>query len=288
MVRTARRSTLIALAFALAFGALASTAQAGPWVRDPGHAYLKLGAARFTADEGFNQGLSTGLAYVGDSFNLYAEVGLPGRLQLVGDLPFVAGVNASPEGVNYHNRSFGDARLQLDWGALEGTPLTLSLEAKLPLYTPLGQQGPGDPVAGFPRSATRFPDPGDGNVDLTPKVQLGWSFHPIPAWATAELGYRARLDGFSDGLWAAASAGWFVWPDHIALGLYGNAVVNFTEDANPALRATREFVYVQGYALVTAAPLDPNLALTLSAGVLPWARSSAAGRDVGLGISYAY
>ncbi len=275
----------------LGLGALALTAApaaAGPWVRDPGHAYVKLGASRFTADEGFNQGVSTGLAYEGITSSLYAEVGLPARLQLVAELPFVLGVNRSEAGVNYHNRTLGDSRLQLDWGAWEGLPLTLSLDAKLPLYTPLARQGADAQLADFPQSATRFPDPGDGNIDLTPKVQYGHSFHPLPAWATAELGYRARLGGFTDGLWAAAGAGWFVWPEHVALGVYGNAVINLGQDDDPMVQATREFVYLQGYLLLTAAPWVKDLGLTLSAGVLPWARNAAAGRDLGLGISYAY
>jgi len=281
-----RPPQLLAAALGLAAFAVAATADAGPWVRDPGGAYVKVGAARFTAEDSFNQGVSTGLAYESMTWNVYGEVGLPGRFQLVADLPFVDGRNNSEAGVNYINRTLGDARVQLDYGLFEDLPLTLSLEAKLPLYTPIARQDTSDPIASFPRSAVQFPDAGDGNLDLTPKVQFGHSFHPVPAWATAELGYRARFDDFGDGVFFAASAGLFVWPEHIAIGVFGNGVINLQTDDDPLARATKEFVYVQANTFVTLAPWLKGASLSLSVGTIPWANSTAAGSDVGLGVAY--
>ncbi len=276
-----------AVVVALCAGLWSAQVQAGPWIKAPGETYTKVGATFFTAEESFNQGLSTGLAYAGQTYNIYGEVGLPGRLQLIADLPVVVGTNSSQQGVNYVNQSLGDMRLELDWGVAEGLPVALAVEAKVPLYTPLAQQTSGQ-ITRFPRSATNFPDPGDGNVDVTVKALAGYSLHPLPAWITGELGYRARFDGFVDGIFAVASAGYFVWPEHIALGVFSNAVINLGDDPNPDVRLTREFVYVQGYVLVTAAPLDPDLAVTFSAGSIVYARNSAAGNDFGVGVSYAF
>lgn len=266
---------------------VSAPAWGGPWVKQPGDAFVKVGAAQFTAEESFNQGVSTGLAYTGLTSNLYAEVGLPSDLQVVLDLPFVVATNQSPRGVNYTQRVFGDARVELDYALLPELPLALGLEAKIPLYTPVAQRQDAE-IEAWASSRESFPDPGDGNLDLTPKLMSGYSFYPVPAWVTGELGYRLRLGGFVDGVFAAVSGGIFVWPEQVALGVYANAVLNLGEDEDLSVRATREFVYVQGYALITAAPLLPALTVTVGVGEIVFARNSAAGRDLSVGVSYAF
>lgn len=285
----ANRTPLMGMLAVLVLG-LPTTALAGPWIKAPGEGYVKAGATVFSAEDSFNQGQSLGLAYLGQTYNLYGEFGLPGGLQVVADVPMVVATNTSAAGVNYINRTLGDMRLELDYGVLQGgpVPLAVGVEAKLPLYTPISEQGVGDPAGAFPRSAAFFPDPGDGNVDVTVKALTGYSFYPAPAWATAELGYRARLGGFADGLHLALSAGGFVWPEHLALGFYASAVVNLQDDPNPELRSTRAFTYLQGFAIVTAAPLDPDLSLTVGVGSIVQAENSSRGTDVSLGVSYAF
>lgn len=287
------------LGAALAFlgGALlvwSAPAHAGPWVKEAGDGYLKLGLSQYEADESFNFGVATGLSYTGTLANLYAEFGLPGDTQLVADVPFVWGVNTSPQGVLYEQRSLGDGRFELDWAPLKalapadselrGLPLALGVEVKVPLYANLADR---DDVGAWDDSIEKFPNAGDGNVDVTPKLLAGLSFHPFPGWATAELGYRARFGGFVDGLWLAGGAGVFVWPDWIALGVYGNALVNFTEDADLHVRASREFAYAQGYILLQS-PYAPGLGLNAGFGRLVWSRNASAGQDLSLGVSYGF
>ncbi len=282
--------TLLILTVALSAlcAAFAAGASAGPWIKAPGEAFVKGGLTHYSAEDSFNQGRDTGMAYTGQTFNVYGEVGLVEGLQAVVDLPVVMGVNTSAAGVRYTNQSLGDLRLELDGALLPELPLAIGVETKIPLYTPIGRQGPGDPAADFPRSRINFPDPGDGNVDMTLKLLTGLSLHPTPAWVTAELGYRARFGGFVDGLTASLGAGWFVWPEHVALGLYGNALVNLGQDADPALRSTKQFTYVQAFVLITAAPLADDLSLTLSAGAVVQADNTSRGTDLGLGVSYAF
>lgn len=263
----------------------ASAALAGPWVKEPGQSYVKTGLTFFEAEEGFNQGISTGLAYTGITYNIYGEVGLPGDLQLVADVPFVLATNTSAAGVNYHNRTLGDARFELDYALLKDVPLTLGVEAKIPLYTPLAD---GNATDDYPRSAAKFPDAGDGNIDVTPKLLFGYSFHPVPAWATAEVGYKARLDGFADGLHWATGGGIFAVEGILAFGVYASGVINVQEDDDPSKLQTKEFTYGQFYVLAQGLPVDPDLGLTLSVGRILHARNSSLGTDFGVGLSHAF
>jgi hypothetical protein len=282
-VATQRASGTIA---AVAILIAASTASAGPWVKEVGEAFVKVAATAFQTEQGFNQGIATGLAYNAVTYNVYAEVGLPGGLQLVTDVPFVTAVNASPAGVNYRNRTFGDARFELDYALLPDFPLTLGVETKVPLYAPIADQP--EVAENYPRSASKFPDAGDGNVDVTPKLLVGWSFHPTPAWATAELGYRARFGEFADGLYWAAGGGIFVVPNHFAIGVYASGVLNLEEDADATRAQTKEYGYAQGYLLLQGLPLDPELGLNLSAGGIFFARNAARGVDFTVGLSHAF
>jgi hypothetical protein len=279
-----KRSLTATTALLLAFGLLGSPVEAGPWVKAPGEAYIKTGATFFASEDSFNQGLDTGLSYTGETYNVYAEVGLPGGFQAIVNLPLVMATNTSRSGVQYHNNTLGDLTLELDYAVLPDLPLAVGVETRLPLFTPVSEQN----GSGFEQSINSFPDPGDSNVDVTAKVLTGYSFHPIPAWATAELGYRARFGGFADGVYAALSTGIFVWPDHIALGLYASGVLNLQEDPDPAARLTKQFLYVQGYALITVAPVLPDMAISLSAGTIALADNTSAGNDFGVGVSYAF
>lgn len=270
-----------------AFLLMASSAEAGPWVKKPGEVYTKVGVASFEAEESFNQGVSTGLSYTGLTYNLYAEAGIVENLQAVVDLPFVVATNASPQGVNYTQRTLGDARFELNYAILPDFPLTFGVETKIPLYSTIAERNDAD-IQAWSRSKIKFPDPGDGNIDITPKLLTGYSFYPVPAWITAELGYRFRLDGFSDGIFAAVSGGIFVVPDWVALGVFANTVINIEEDEDPAEQATREFVYVQGYALISAKKFVDGVSLSLGFGNIVYAKNSAAGQDFSLGMSYEF
>ncbi|MBH23277.1 MAG: hypothetical protein CMH57_02210 [Myxococcales bacterium] len=267
-----------------ALSLIASTGEAGPWVRKPGSTYTKLNLARFSADQSFNQGVDTGLQYMGTTVNLYNEIGLPYRLQLITDVPYVFGRNNSPQGVNYLNNTFGDARFELGHGLVEGLPLLLAVEAKLPFYSTVADDD--ETFSAFSATRESFPDAGDGNVDVTPKVGAGYSFHPIPAWVTAELGYRVRLDGFADGIFASLGGGVFVLGEHVALNMFSNAVFNVEDDPNPELRATREFVYVQGSVFARYQPWFEGLGLSVGVGWLPYTKNAAAGNDISVGLSY--
>jgi hypothetical protein len=280
-----RLSRLLALLTAIV---CAAPAEAGPWARDFGSAYLKLGFNSFSSEQSFRQGVAMDLGFESIRTNLYAEIGLPMRMTLVADVPYVIATNIAPSGTRYTNNTFGDGRFELDFQFVDGLPVSLGIETKIPLYQTLGEQGDDGliEVDGTLWPLANFPVVGDDNIDVTVKILSGFSFYPVPAWATVELGYRARLGDFVDGIYWAAGAGGFVWTDHIAVGVYANGISNVAEDTDTEVMATPEFVYLQGYLLITAAPIEPDLGFTVAYGGVVHAANSSSGNDVSLGLSY--
>ncbi len=177
---------------------LLNAAQAGPWVKDPGHAYVKAGFVRFAADEYVDptdpQGATAAQAgetpeYVGNTWHLYGEVGLLKPVQLVFNLPYVASRNRYGETL-YANRALGDAEVGLAAGhSLGDWPISLTVVAKLPLYDN-GQ------LLDYGYLGARFPSIGDGQVDLTAMAAVGRGFRAgaFQGWAAAEVGYRHRTE----------------------------------------------------------------------------------------------
>ncbi len=281
------------VAGAIAAGAVAGApreAAAGPWVKDLGHGYVSFGASYFAAEESFLQGVVTDLGFESFAYRLYAEVGLPWRLQLVMDLPYVVATNISSSGVEYNNQTLGDGRFELDVSLLDSIPLAFGVEVKVPLYESVTDRGNEGLVSVdgqlWPNEV--FPDVGDDNVDVLSKVMIGYSLPMWPAWISAEVGYRVRLARYADGLHAAINLGAFVWPEHIALSLYTSGTLNVQEDPNPDVRASKEFLYMQGSVLITAAPWQPNRGLTFGVGGLLVTENTGAGRDYTVSLSYSF
>jgi hypothetical protein len=271
----------------------AAKADAGPWVRPPWSAYVKFATSFYSAEESFSRGvMARGLTYDAITYDLYAEIGLPWRLTAVVDLPYVTAANTSAAtDVEYQNNTFGDGRFELHYGLLDApVALAFGVETKVPLYQLVSDQAEGSLVEVDSRlwPAASFPEVGDGNVDVTPKALAGLGFHlgPLPGWATTELGYRIRTEGFLDGPYFAASLGLFVWPQHIALGAYTNGIFALGEDEDPNVVATQELVYTQGYVHVTGAPWVPDMGLTVAYGGVVYAENTSKGQELSLALSY--
>ena len=94
------------------------SATAGAWDRELGSAYLKLGFNMFTSEQSFRQGIAMDLGFQSWTTNLYAEIGLPMRLSLVADVPYVIATNLTPSGTRYTNHTVGDGRFELDFQLL--------------------------------------------------------------------------------------------------------------------------------------------------------------------------
>ena len=192
---------------------LPAPASAGPWTKDLGQFYLKLGESLFFADayRGADGQLVEGeTTYLGVSTSLYYEVGVYKGLHLWGYLPYlVAQNNFQKSGRSTLNASGGDALLGVQYSPPFTLlfPAALKLEIKVPLYE----------VAEIPIG---FAAPGDGQLDFAFFVSAGGSLGKVPLFFYGELGYRLRSDvfvgqssgaSFGDGLAYFASVGYTLW-----------------------------------------------------------------------------
>ncbi|MBX2798353.1 MAG: hypothetical protein KTR31_11805 [Myxococcales bacterium] len=267
---------------------LAATASASPWVKAPGEAYVKAGYGRF-ASRDFVQpdgAVLEDAQFRSQTVNLYGEVGVSRNVQVVFDLPYVDARNVVGR-MPFVNRRPGDLQLGVEVGNLhETTPLSLQVLAKAPLYDNARFQGRED--------AASYPALGDGQVDLTALLAVGNGVKvgPLQGWLAAEAGYRLRTELFLgdssapdrrhvDGVPFSAqvglspqfrgkSAGW--------LFVSTNGVKNFVAD-----ESTREFLQVTAGG---AMKLFSGIALEVGISELVWARNSATGGGLQLGISW--
>lgn len=252
---------------------LAAPALAGAWVRDPGDVYAKAGVGAFVGGEAPDEPMSAAVEYRDAQASVYAEVGLPWRLQLAGYAPWIVAENRY-DSLQYLAMSGGDAQLVLSRALLRG-PLALSLGvgAKLPLYADRAQAR----AAAFGAHATRFPSPGDGQVDLDAKLDAGASLGWQGAWLQGSVGYRHRLDDLVDGVpWslqvglAPKQAGW--------VGVEASGVVNVVDDPD-----TRAWTRLGAFGAVK---VGPALAVEAFFGAIPWATATRTGLGGGVGVSW--
>lgn len=261
-----------------------SSALAGAWVRDAGGAYVKLGTGTFSGAEragAVNEGVqSAPLAYRDLSASLYAEVGLPAGFQASGYVPYVLAANDDGT-ARFQSFSGGDAEISVARRVLDApVAAALTALAKVPLY---GDRD-GLRVERYGAYGARFPTPGDGQVDLDARLELGAS---LPAgragiWVQGWAGYRHRFGDYVDGVqWSVqlGSApvvnggrrlGW--------LGLEASGIVNPVDD--PTTKSWTRF------GAFAAVDLSRGLAFEAWGGVIPIARAARAGAGGGVAVSW--
>lgn len=129
----------------------------------------------------------------------------------------------------------------------------------------------------FGPHATRFPSPGDGQVDLDARLDVGASLGWQGAWLQGSVGYRHRLEDPVDGVpWsvqfglAPKQAGW--------VGVEASGVFNVVEDAD-----TRAWTRVGAFGAVK---VGRALALEAFFGAIPWATATRTGLGGGVGVSW--
>ena len=259
-------------------------AQAGPWTKATGEAYLKVSEIYFGADNFVStvggQEQIEGAEYTAYTSAFYGEVGLPGRFQLSLFLPWVWSKNYDEASSgHYANVGFGDAIVGLQHTIVDTKlPWSLRLDAKVPLYDVNGIEGP---------LASQFPALGDGQLDLTPWASVGGSLYPVPLYVLGEVGYRFRTDmgpGEGTGLDYKDS---FV--GHVQVGYTVIERVLVAADVQLVYALEEEDTFTQSF--LTA---GPQVALKLMEGVsleanytpMVWAQNASQGQIFGLGISY--
>lgn len=261
---------------------VATEADAGPWTRSYGEAYLKVSGGVFKSDSfvGADGVVVGGADHTSITAAAYGEVGIWEDLHLVAYLPYVVGIN------DYETSSFlsaggGDliAGLQWtpDWFVF---PHAFRADVKLPMYD----------VAPRPTRSPSHPLFGDGQLDVTLWLSAGDSFSVgrLPMYAFVEAGHRFRTEAFvGDGVAGRSFADSFVFNGQI-----GATMVEITVAANATGvvaykdeldRLTKSYVDLGGqvYAL-----LFDGLALEASIAGTVWATNSAPGVSIIAGVSY--
>ena len=175
--------------FLLLFFLLPGSLMAGGWPQEKGKSFIKItygtsssntvyrfdGETKFPTDNGGTTVRDYPLADRGIFF--YLEHGLTDELTLIADAGLKRSIILSPI-ERRMTEGLGDIGLAGRYRLLNSGPHVLSGRAGITLPT------------GYTRDLT--PPLGNGNINLTLSAEYGVSFYPVPAYATASLGYRLR------------------------------------------------------------------------------------------------
>ncbi len=277
------RRSLCTLAL-LALLATPTPAAAGPWSKGWGELYVKLGESLFLADSYVDASgrVVRGAEYLGATTSLYFEVGIWRGLMAWGYLPYIVAVNSFDDGSSYLQAGGADALVGLQYSPSEALglplPLAVRLEFKAPLYD-VGQHRD-DPLA------SRYPAPGDGQLDMTLWLSAGGSLPGRPLYFFAEVGYRHRTEAyigqgdtraFGDGIALAAQVG-YTFRRRMLLAANFNGVVPFSAD-----EVTKGYLVVGP---VLAVLMPRGLAIEFTVDPIVWARNASPGVGVSLGLSF--
>lgn len=280
-MKSARSFALIAL-----LGGLSSEATAGPWVKSPGDAYLKVSGSTFSSDQvvdATGADTVTPWLYENQTLTTYLELGIAPRLGLSLNLPYQTASNSYANLV-FERAGLADLGLGLSFAAVEGRcPVSVTLGSSIPLYD--GVIASDAEIAGMTGGATpqeRYtPMLGDGAYELHPGLSAGCSLYPIPAWVTGSLSYSLRSDGFGDGVRSSFGAGGYVWPGRLALVTGVDVVQRFEGEFE---RPTKSYLSLYSGVLVT---LGAGFSLEASLSHIPGGVFVAKGTTYNLGLSYA-
>jgi hypothetical protein len=258
--------------------AWAASAQAGPWVRDPGHGYAKLGVSRFSSDAYVDPRAETALSYVGWQLGAYGELGVGRGVQLVAAAPWVWATNTDvASGWTFRSGGPGDATVAVVVD-VPGVwwPLSVSARARLPL---VDQR----------TLPSAYPAFGDPNVDVDGVVATGagWVLRGQGFWASAEAGFRWRTPlgwgagDYANGVPYGAQVGWkpvIAGAQRGWLGLEASGLVRLSQDVD-----TRAWHQVGGNAAVQ---IREGVHVELTVQRVLWATASTEGWGLGLGVSH--
>ena len=261
----------------------AKPASAGPWSKDLGQFYAKVGQDFFWADSFRDSSgkLVKGTNYLGSTTSFYGEVGLSRGFHLQAYLPYMVGRNSFDDGGSFSRGSGGDAIFALQFKPIWPLPfpVALRLEVKVPLYDVAGVDSP---------LAEQFPAPGDGQLDFSYWLSLGGSIDSLGIYLFAELGYIQRtevfvgkgIEGditFRDGVGFRAQAAYILF-NRLHLGLTVNGVIAAASDeTTKSTISVGPLIYCR---------LWEGLAVEASFSPAVYAKNSAMGMSAGLGLSY--
>ncbi|MBX2799741.1 MAG: hypothetical protein KTR31_18830 [Myxococcales bacterium] len=235
-----------------------SSAYAGPWARDLGSVYAKLGAGQFTGRAAFD---ARALATRTRSLEGYAEVGLGRGLELD-----VAAAWVSQRADDAVGRGLQDVELLVEAAPVSGeTAVALLGGVRLAPY----RRG-------------RSPELGPGGADLL--VGAGWGRSFGLGWGTLDAVLRHRLGAASSGLrlrteWGVAASGTGVAATVEVQPAFGRSATTGVEAVAPVPRVLA--FGAKGFVAVAS-----GFGLTADAVWLPDVLNDGPGARVGAGLTF--
>lgn len=183
-----------------------SFALAGGWTQKEGVGFYKLGFQYIRAKNFYEpSGNRVSITPLGDyTVSLYGEYGITDWLTGVGYIPFykqntLDKVVGQPSGRVYFEGDralgFADPDIGVRIALIRNTPIVLSVGVSFGI--PIGDSKQANGLLS-----------GDGEFNQAVLLQAGYSLYPIPAYATAQVGFNNRTRGFSDEFQYAAQFGY--------------------------------------------------------------------------------
>jgi len=205
---TRLRRTLYTSSLVLLMLLLAQPAFADGWPQRRGHGYYKIGFRMLRASHYYEpNGNRIGIATLGDyTVSFYGEYGITDRITALAYLPFFERITVNEQIGRNSGFVFteGDAVNGLADPIL-GARIGLAqfgatvVSASLRLGLPLGNSTQPNGLV-----------TGDGELNQLVSLEVGHSFYPKPAYATASVGFNQRTKGFSDEIAYSLEAGYTV------------------------------------------------------------------------------
>jgi hypothetical protein len=179
---------------------------AGGWTQKEGEGFYKLGFQYIRAKNFYEpSGNRVPITPLGDyTVSLYGEYGITDWLTGVGYIPFykqntLDKVVGQPSGRVYFEgdraSGFADPDIGVRIALIRNSPIVLS--AGVTFGIPVGDSKQANGLLS-----------GDGEFNQAVSLQAGYSLYPIPAYATAQVGFNNRTRGFSDEFQYAAQFGY--------------------------------------------------------------------------------
>jgi len=182
--------------------------RAGGWTQQEGRGFYKLGFQLIEANRFYEpSGNKTSITPLGDyTLSVYGEYGITNWLTGTAYVPFykrntLDQVVGRQSGTVYfggdQTSSFADVNLGVRVGVIQQSPTVLAVGVLL----------------GLPVGNSTHPNgllSGDGEFNQLVSLEIGHSFHPLPMFATCQVGLNNRTRGFSDEFHYGAQAGYTI------------------------------------------------------------------------------
>jgi hypothetical protein len=264
---------------------VASKAEAGPWSKSLGQAYVKVGEGFFLSNQYVDStgAVHDGVDYFGASTYAYFEVGLYDGLQVQGFLPYTVGINTFQDDWKYMRTGGGDAVVGAQWSPPFPFPAAVRLELKVPMYDVARFNS-------FEALSTKFPCLGEGQLDVTPWISIGGGIPGTDLYVFGEVGYRFRTEAYvgrgyavpipyADTFVSRAQAGYKLF-ERLTIMATGEWLMPVVKD-----------IYTKGYLVTsigTYLRVYGGLAVEASFDPIVWATNASRGYGFGAGLSYAF